>query len=61
MILKPLKWVLRRKIMNPTDYVHCCFIGCHGNYCCIWFEHLRVTFFFGGGGEITFKHLYLND
>ena len=23
--------VLRRKIVNPNDYVHCCIIGCHGN------------------------------
>ena len=21
--------------MNPTDYVHCCVIGCLGNHCCI--------------------------
>ena len=23
--------VLRRKNVNPNDYVHCCVIGCHGN------------------------------
>ena len=22
---------LRRKHMNPNEYVHCCVIGCHGN------------------------------
>ena len=25
-----LKGVLRRKNMNPNDYVHCCVVGCHG-------------------------------
>ena len=30
LIKKPLKGVLRRKNMNPNDYVHCCVISCHG-------------------------------
>ena len=31
MNLKSSKVVLRRKNVNPNDYVHCCVIGCHGN------------------------------
>ena len=31
MNLKSSKEVLRRKNVNPNDYVHCCVIGCHGN------------------------------
>ena len=46
--------------MNPTDYVHCCVIGCHGNHCCIWFEHLRRTFFGGGGGFKLFLNIYIS-
>ena len=43
--------VLRRKNINPNDYVHCCVIGCHGNSCCILFEQkkLVVMDFLGGG------------
>ena len=41
-------WVIKLKTKyrhlsdfgSPIDYVHCCVIGCHGNHCCIWFEHM---------------------
>ena len=55
MILKDIydfKWVLGRKIMIPTDYLHCCVIGCHGNHCCIWLEHNMRDF--GGGGDLSY-------
>ena len=31
MNLKSSKSGLRRKNVNPNDYVRCCVIGCHGN------------------------------
>ena len=31
MNLKVSKTGLRRKNLNPNDYVHCCVTGCHGN------------------------------
>ena len=46
--------------MIPTDYVHCCVIGFHGNHCCIWFEHNVRLFFFGGGGFKLFLYIYIS-
>ena len=54
MILKASKMGFEKKIIIPTDYVHCCVIGCHGNHCCISFEHLR------GGGVKLFLNIYIS-
>ena len=59
MILKASEMGFEKEIMNPTDYFHCCVIGCHGNHCCIWFGNLRGTFL-GAGGFTLFLNIYIS-
>ena len=62
--------VLRKKNVNPNDYVHCCVIGCHGNILLHFGLNTKVSCegLWGGGGggggggvKIILKHLYRND
>ena len=55
--------VLRRKNVNRNDYVHCSFIGCHGNSLLHFGLNTKVSCegLLGGGGSIILKHLYLDD
>ena len=49
------------KNMNPTDYVHCCVIGCHGNSFGLNKKKVSCEGLLWGGGVKILKHLYLND
>ena len=53
--------LLRRKNMNPNDYVHCCVIGCIGNSLLHFGLNTKVSCdgLLEGGG-VFLKHLYLN-
>ena len=54
--------VLRRKNVNPNDYVHCCVIGCHGNSLLYFGLNTNISCEgLLGGIQIILKHLYLND
>ena len=54
--------VLRRKNVNPNDYIHCCIIGCHGNSLLHFGLNTRISCEgLLGGGKLFLKHLYLND
>ena len=54
--------ILKRKNVNPNDYVQCCVIGCHGNTLLQFGFNTKVSCegLLGGGGQIILKHLYLN-
>ena len=55
--------VVRKKNVNPNDYVHCCVIGCHGNILLHFGLNTKVSCegLGGGGVKIILKHLYRND
>ena len=53
--------VLRRKSVNPNDYVHCCVIICHGNSLLHFGLNTKVSCEGLLRGYIILKHLYLND
>ena len=61
MNLKSSKIGLRRKNVNPNDYVRCCVIGCHTLLHFGLNTKVSCEGLLGGGGYILLKHLYIND
>ena len=61
MNLKASKSFLRRKNINPNDYVHCCIISCHDNSLLHFGLNKNVSYKgLLGGIESILQHLYLN-
>ena len=54
MNFNPQKVVIRRKNVNPNDYVHCCFIGCHGNSLLHFCLNTKVSCEGLGGGGVNY-------